>query len=113
MTQQPEGRHGLHVRSADAQGIGLANGPKQWVAPWSSIVEIAATVTPYQGRRLLVAVIGVGPQRVVIVSEDEPVWPLLHSAIEVHLPNARRLAEWEPEARKGESVHVIFAGQPV
>ena len=83
---------------------GSRPGPASW--------KFAATVTPYQGRRLLVAVIGVGPQRVVIVSEDEPVWPLLHSAIEVHLPNVRRLAEWEPEARKGERAHVIFAGQP-
>ncbi|PJG45617.1 hypothetical protein CAF53_23120 [Sphingobium sp. LB126] len=62
--------------------------PNQWVAPWSTIVQIA-TMTPYQGRHLLVAAIGVGPQRVVGVSEDEAVWPLLHSAIEVHLPDAR------------------------
>jgi hypothetical protein len=98
----------VEIISANDQGIGLDDGLRQWLAPWSTISQITVALVPHRAASLLVAAIGIDDERVVVAAEDQPLWPALMEALHRNLPDVEPMAIWETRARMGDGANVIY-----
>lgn len=98
----------LRIASADDYGLGLDDGDNQWVVPWTIISQISAALVPHGNAFILIAAIGIGDERIVMVAEDQPIWHALMEALEHNLPGVQPFKNWEPQVRSGDRVHVIY-----
>ena len=102
------GYNPVEIISANDQGIGLDDGLRQWIAPWSTISQITVALVPHRPASLLIAAIGIDDERVVVAVEDQPLWPALMEALHRHLPDIEPMAIWQTHARKGKAGIVIY-----
>ena len=90
------------------RAIGLDDGLRQWIAPWSTISQITVALVPHRPASLLIAAIGIDDERVVVAVEDQPLWPALMEALHRYLPDIEPMAIWQTRARTGKSANVIY-----
>ncbi len=108
MNGRPIEANRLRIASADDHGLGLDDGDNQWVVPWTIISQISAALVPHGSAFILIAAIGIGDERIVMVAEDQPVWHALMESLERNLPGVQPFKSWGPQVRSGDRVHVIY-----
>ncbi|MBO9378895.1 hypothetical protein GG804_19185 [Sphingomonas histidinilytica] len=112
MSEQVHDHGRVVLHQVDQQGLGLADGDRKWKEPWSVINRVVAGLVPDGDHLILITLLGLGTERVIVVTEDEPIWLNMHLAFAQYLPGARSYSDWVADARGRKGMHVVFKGWP-